>query len=118
MKKFLSTIAIFVLLALVTTGCSMGINQMPTDSGQNTVGQNLPQNNGDTNLFIGEAKAREIALEKAGISEDGVIFDNVELEVDNGIWKYEVEFRKDTAKYDIDIKADTGEVLKWEVDKD
>ena len=63
-----------------------------------------------------EAKAKEIALNKAGLSSDSVIFDKIELDYDDGTWQYEVEFRKDRNEYDADIKAIDGEVLKWDVD--
>lgn len=67
---------------------------------------------------IGENKAKEIALKKAGISSNGVIFDRVELDRDNGVWHYEVEFKKDNVEYDADIKADDGTILKFEKEID
>lgn len=72
----------------------------------------------DKTRFIGEEKAKSIALEKAGLSADGVTFEKVELDRDNGVWLYEVEFRKDRTEYDADIKADDGKILSWEADTD
>ena len=72
----------------------------------------------DKENFIGEEKAKEIALEEAKISSEGVIFDRVELDNDNGIWQYEVEFRKDTTEYSADINALDGSIVSWEIDKD
>lgn len=68
--------------------------------------------------FIGEEKARKIALKKAELKEDEVIFERTELDKDGGIWHYEVEFKKGKTEYDADIKADDGTILKWEVDID
>ena len=68
--------------------------------------------------FIGEEKAKEIALKKANVTTESVIFDRVELERDDGVWKYEVDFKKDTTEYDAEINATDGTVLKWEVEKD
>lgn len=68
--------------------------------------------------FIGEEKAKEIALKKANVTTESVIFDRVELERDDGVWKYEVDFKKDTTEYDAEINATDGSVLKWEVEKD
>ena len=40
----------------------------------------------------------------------------LELDVDDDEVKYEVEFRSEGLKYEADIDAYTGEILKWEVD--
>lgn len=72
----------------------------------------------DTSAFIGTDKAKSIALEKAGIPADGVIFDRIELDRDDGVWQYEVEFRKDRTEYDIDISATDGTIRSWDVDRD
>lgn len=76
------------------------------------------KDNIDTTAFIGEEKAKEIALEKAGLTVADVIFDRTELDKDDGVWHYEVEFRQGRTEYDTDIKADDGTILKWEVDLD
>lgn len=66
--------------------------------------------------FIGEEKAKEIALKKANVTTESVIFDKVELDHDDGVWRYEVDFKKDTTEYDAKINAIDGSILKWEVD--
>ncbi|MBO5955777.1 MAG: PepSY domain-containing protein [Clostridia bacterium] len=72
----------------------------------------------DSSKFIGEERAKEIALEKAGITSEGVKFEKVKLDNDDGVWQYEVEFRKDRTEFDVDIKADDGTILSWDIDKD
>ena len=72
--------------------------------------------NEEKSKFIGEERAKEIALKKANVSTESVIFDKVELEYDNGVWQYEVDFKKDTTEYDTEINAIDGSILKWEVD--
>lgn len=69
-----------------------------------------------TEQLIGEAKAREIALQKAGISAEDAVFQKIELDRDNGILQYEVEFRRGQTEYNADIKADDGSILEWEMD--
>ncbi len=96
MKKMFSTITALLLLA----GCSA----------QNTA------DTADTSDFIGEERAREIALEQAGIGSEGVRFDRTELEFDNGVWEYEIEFRQGENEYSADIKADDGTVINWDAD--
>ena len=77
-----------------------------------------PESSQSAENTISEEEAKQIALNKAELTADGVFFDRIELEKDNGIWKYEIEFRKDRTEYDIDINAENGEIVSWEVDTD
>ncbi len=72
--------------------------------------------NVDTSKFIGEAKAKEIALNKAGLKNEDVEFVKVKLDKDDGIWQYEVEFVQGNTEYDADVKAEDGALLSWDVD--
>ena len=72
----------------------------------------------DKSEFITEDEAKEIALDKAGVDESEVTFARVELDKDNGVWEYEVEFKVGRTEYEADIDALTGEIRKWEVDRD
>ena len=67
---------------------------------------------------IGKEQAKKIALGKAKLKENEVSFIKIELDKDNGIWKYEVEFRKGLKEYSAEIKADDGKILDWEADFD
>lgn len=80
--------------------------------------QSVNKGKTDKSNFIGEESAKSIALDKAGVSAKDVSFDKVELDCDNGVWQYEVEFRKGRTEYDYDIKADDGSVLSYDVDYD
>lgn len=68
--------------------------------------------------YISEESAKKIALDKAELKEDDVSFIKVELDLDDGIWRYEVEFKKGIKEYSAEIKADDGEILDWETDID
>ena len=68
--------------------------------------------------FIGTEKAQQIALKKAGITTADVIFKKTELDKDDGVWHYEIEFKQGHTEYEADIKADDGSIIKWEVDID
>ncbi len=72
----------------------------------------------DTSSFIGEEKAKQIALTRAGLAANEVFFDKIELDRDNGIWHYDVEFKKDRMEYDAEIRAEDGTILKWEAERD
>ncbi len=114
MKKIMTIAMILILSVMVPAGCGDNGNQTPTP----TFTEAVTPSQGPVNAsnFIGEERAKEIALERAGITEDGVVFDRVELELDDGVWKYEVEFRQGTTEYDTNIKADDGTIILWEVD--
>ena len=71
---------------------------------------------GENGEYIGEAKAKKIALDNADLKEADVSFTRVELEEDDGTYIYDVEFRHDLVEYDAEIKADDGKILNWDVD--
>ncbi len=73
---------------------------------------------------ITEDQAKAIALEKAGLAESGVRFEKIKLDREHSRQVYEVEFytvnasgRRDM-EYDAEIDAATGEIVKWETDRD
>ena len=107
MKRIIALAISLIFVLSVFVGC---MARVPSGS----VGSDgkLP----DTSKFIGEERAKQIALEKAGISSDGASFVRLELDRDDGIWKYEVEIRQGRTEYDIDIKADSGEIISFETD--
>lgn len=67
---------------------------------------------------IGEEKAKEIALERAGLSADEVKGLYAEYDVDDGIAEYEVQFYVGWTEYDVTINAETGEIIGYEEDRD
>lgn len=67
-------------------------------------------------LYIGSEAAKQAALEHAGLNVDDVRFVHADLELDDGSWKYDVEFYKDNIEYDYDIDALTGAVLSFDQD--
>ncbi|MBP8620255.1 MAG: PepSY domain-containing protein [Firmicutes bacterium] len=64
--------------------------------------------------YIGETKAKEIALEKAGVTASSLIAYEIELDTDNGIMVYDIEFTSSDYEYDCEIDAVTGTVVKFE----
>lgn len=67
----------------------------------------------DKSDFIGVEKAKEIALKEAGLNEDEVVFEKAELDEDDGIWEYEIEFKHGRNEYEADIAATDGKILGW-----
>lgn len=122
MKKILVCIMLFSLAMLLLTACGSKQNAVPTPGAGATTDGTMSQANEktqvDTSKFIGEEKAKELALKKAEIGADGVKFDRVELDHDDGVWQYEVDFRHGDIEYDIDINAENGEILSFEKERD
>lgn len=65
---------------------------------------------------IGETAAKEAAFTHAGVSESSVSHLKVQLDTDDGIQVYEVEFRTSSAEYEYEINATTGAIISYEID--
>ena len=63
-------------------------------------------------------EAKNIALKKAGLSANEVIFKEASYDFDDGKWVCEIEFVKDKVEYSADILASDGTILSWDVDHD
>ena len=72
----------------------------------------------ETAQDIGHAKATSIALNHAGVDANTVYDMNTELDVENGIIVYEVEFKSGNIEYDYEIDAATGAILRHETELD
>ena len=67
---------------------------------------------------IGHAKAKSIALNHAGVSENKVYDMEIELDDEHGTLVYEVEFKSGGMEYSYEINAATGAILKHEAELD
>lgn len=68
--------------------------------------------------YLGEEKAREAALSHANLSADKITDYEIELDYENGMMVYEIEFNCEGFEYDYDIDAITGAVLKSKKETD
>ena len=64
--------------------------------------------------YIGEAAAKTAALSHAGISEADVCWLQADFDRDDGVYVYELEFSANGLKYDYNVNALTGEIVKFE----
>lgn len=87
-------------------GNSLGAAQKIADGGENFVAV------GD-GTDIGLEKAQEAALADAGLDASAVTFIKGKLDYDNGRVEYEIEFVTDTEKYEYDVDAADGTILKY-----
>ena len=67
---------------------------------------------------IGHAKAKSIALNHAGVSENEAYDMEIELDDEDGTLVYEVEFKSGGMEYSYEINAATGAILKHETELD
>ena len=67
---------------------------------------------------IGHAKAKSIALNHAGVSENKAYDMEIELDDEDGTLVYEVEFKSGNMEYSYEINAATGAILKHEAELD
>lgn len=67
---------------------------------------------------IGYAKAKSVALNHAGVSENKAYDMDIELDDEDGTLVYEVEFKSGGMEYSYEINAATGAILKHEAEID
>ena len=65
---------------------------------------------------IGAEEAKVIALDHAGVKAKDTVFLYAELDYDDGLRVYDVEFFSENKEYDYKIDAATGEILGFDYD--
>ena len=65
---------------------------------------------------IGAEKAKEIALQHAGVSASNAVFVKAEREYDDGRLTYDVDFYAGNKEYDYEILASDGTILSYDAD--
>ena len=73
---------------------------------------NKTASNKNNKNYIGKKKAKKKALKHSSISNEKVTFTKVKLEYDNGIPEYEIKFKTSTHRYEYEINAINGKILK------
>ena len=62
-------------------------------------------------------EAKQIALDKAGVTAAEATFTKAKLDYDDGREEYEFEFFANGKEYDVDVDANTGRVVKFDVER-
>ena len=68
----------------------------------------------DTSQYIGEARAKSIALEHAGLTAAQATFIKAHLDYDDGLVVYDIEFYSGNVEYDYEIDAVSGHILNYD----
>ena len=88
-------------------------NNNATEKPIETTNTNPPQEN-----LISKEEAKKIAFSHAKVTEADVKKLKVDLDYEDGIQVYEVDFEAAGFEYDYDINAKTGEITKFDKEKD
>lgn len=119
--------AIWLLVLLLLTGCGKQ-QALPEETVSSSKGElNEPVNRMEAPLAPGVPSmdpadmltpegACDVALNHAHVSKEEAVGVHAQLEIDDGIPQYEVEFRDGHIEYEYHIHAETGEVLEFERD--
>ena len=121
MKKSVMKAGLAAVTAmLLITGCSGGngaagnaANPTATQTQQAT---QAPQDTATNGTEIPEQRPKEIALENAKVAESDVTAMRVKKEMDDGVWRYDVEFYVQNKEYDYEINAADGTILSVDYD--
>ena len=66
--------------------------------------------------FLSEDEIRAIVFSHAGVNANDVREFEIELDDEDGIWVYEVEFESGRHEYSYEVNALTGEIIDYEID--
>ena len=72
-----------------------------------------PNNQNSNNSKITVEKAKEISLKHANLKDNQVVFDKTEMDYDNGVQVYDIEFHYNNIEYNYEIDANTGNILSY-----
>lgn len=68
--------------------------------------------------YISKAKAKSVALNRAGVSSSQIRGYEISFDKDDGLAVYEIEFRVNSTEYSIEVNAKTGKIVSYEADRD
>ena len=115
MKKIYTVLTLTLMVGLLTS-CAL-TNRTDTsgdasDQADSAVTASGTIDNVTANAAaVSESEAKQAALTHASVDEKDARFLKVEMEKDNGVTYYEVEFLVGDKEYDYEIDANTGKVL-------
>lgn len=126
MKKIFALISsLIIALSLTACGTNMdgnesdGNNNNSSKSGSSILDSALDRdgsNMNQTNAEISREEAKNIAFKHAGVLEAQITQLDVSLDSDNGVLKYEIDFKHGGIEYEYDINAQNGEILSSKKD--
>lgn len=123
MKKLFGILLVAALLLPVLAGCQSSETQQPPVTTLPPVETTAPVQKTTPATepvvqYITPDEAKAIALQDAGLKETEVRDLEVELDKDDGVLHFDVDFEKDGYDYDYEIDATSGKILKSHKERD
>ena len=87
-------------------------------TGNNNSKNNNSNNNNSLNAKMTRDEAKSRALKHANLDEKNITGLDIDLDRDDGVLKYEIDFHSGGLEYDYDINAETGEIISSSKDND
>ena len=95
---------------------AVGYNATSDDSSVSLTKNAAATSTSTSSTDIGAEKAKEIALQHAGVSASNAVFVKAEREYDDGRLTYDVDFYAGNKEYDYEILASNGTILSYDAD--
>ena len=97
-------------------GVAYGGYVPPANAPSQNIGGNVGQNQQGNAQGIDVEQAKSIAVQNAGFNMSNVTFTKQKYDFDDGMAKWEIEFVVNTNKYEYDISAANGTILKSKIE--
>ena len=105
---------IAAVAVIVIIGAAFAVSAANSNKSNEQVATEINKEHQLPQDVIGENAALETAIKEAGVRVSDVTNSYVELEADDGIAKYEVEFYTGNTEYSFEIDAESGNILSYE----
>ena len=121
-KQLLAWILIVIMTLAVLTACGAKQSEeqapepAPATEEAAPAQEEAPAANQESGSEITEDKAKEIALKDAGVDASAAVFKKANLDFDDGVKQYEVEFYANDTEYSYDIDAASGSIISKEAE--
>ena len=112
-RKYLAVMAVG---ALLLSGCSMAKAVVPGVEASASVSRTQTASRRQEMPVLTTEKAQAIALAYLGLQENQITGLKTEVEEENGVLRYDVQFRHGRWEYEFQINAQTGQILSSERD--
>lgn len=99
-------------------GSGTSNNTSTNDDTNSTTQNNNSNTTGNTNTNTQTTITAEQAQQKAMDRVGGGYLVKCELDHDDGVLKYEIEIKNGNKEYDVDVDANTGEIIKFDEEYD
>lgn len=113
MKK-IALLLIIISIALIACD-NQSVQNNETANNINDMDKVQPQASEEKKKEISLDEAKEIAVKRAYLTSDEVTFTKAELDDDNGVRNYDIEFTSKNKEYDYSISAIDGKIVSSKV---